>query len=324
MRITRLHILLGLIGLGLVGYGIFSWMQRRAQPVPGMTSPPSPIVNKQVPRIPSIAPSTRPAVSPLVSATPAKRESVARTIATIGEAYKALPRLSGEIPSIAQPLHLAKDYLASDHLDLAMVCARQAWTALKKFQPTKETLGESYEVVKGDTLWRIARDRSPVHQGPGWVTIWKANKRVVKDFNRIEVGWNLAIPDKPSQYVEPYWRPRHLTSARNSQPASLVVDLPEVLAWAGQQKKKSAAGTSLYAYLAAQETGNSLPLLGRGWPKAGRGIPVAFHRTTRPSPQPSPFSGEGERLAYASGALSLRQAAFSVSARPFLESPQYQ
>lgn len=257
MRITRLHILVGLIGLMLVGYGIFSWMQRRTQQISKTASAHVPIVNKQFPGVPTPSLMSKSAAQPVVSAAPEKKEGIARTIATIGEEYRVLPKPSGEIPSIAQPLRLAKDYLASGQLNLAMVCARQAWAALKKIQTSKESIGESYEVVKGDTLWRIARDHSPVHQGPGWVTIWKANKRVVRDFNRIEAGWNLAIPDKPSQYIEPYWRPRQLASARSRQPASLIVDLPEVLAWADQQKKKSAVGSSLYAYLAAQENAGS-------------------------------------------------------------------
>ena len=280
-------------------------MQRRSKETPRMTSPHSRIVEKRLPVVP--APASRPVTPPALSTAPTEKQTVAQMIATVGEAYRALPKPSGEVPAVVHPLRAAKNYLASDELHLAMMCARQAWTALKNIHKTKEAGAESYEVIKGDTLWRIARDHSPVHQGPGWVTIWRVNKRTIKDFNRIEVGWNLSIPDKPSQYIEPYWRPRQLASARRGKPASLVVNLPEVLAWADRQKKKSSSGTSLYAYLAARETGNALP----------RKLSPDF-------PSLSPKKAGEIRLAQVSGILSFRQAAFSVPARTFFESPQYQ
>jgi len=68
----------------------------------------------------------------------------------------------------------------------------------------------TYEVTKGDTLWGIAQNHSPVHQGPGWVAIWKVNKKIVKDFDRIEVGTSLKIPSNPQDYAMRYWKPRLL------------------------------------------------------------------------------------------------------------------
>ena len=51
---------------------------------------------------------------------------------------------------------------------------------------------------------------SPARAGEGWVTIWKANKDLVSDFNRLEVGWTLKIPPKPTQYITSFWKPQSL------------------------------------------------------------------------------------------------------------------
>jgi LysM repeat protein len=248
-----------LIGISCVGYGVYSWMRSRAEQAP--VPHPNPIVKTPAPSVPS---PTAKAVPP---ASPDQKTAVARTIADIGAAYMPVLKKSGDIPAVSHPLREAKGYLARNELDLAAAVAQEASIALKAFKKTGGTSAESYEVVKGDTLWRIARDHSPVHQGPGWVTIWKANKRTVKDFNRIEVGWNLTIPVKPAKYIEPFWRPRQIAIlparhrrttpvlqaqgpganarlhrqktiiAQQKAPASLEVDLPVVLAWARQQKQ---------------------------------------------------------------------------------------
>ncbi len=141
-----------------------------------------------------------------------KHQNAARIVANVGETYRALAKSSGEIPGIADPLRSAKNYLAVGNDELALSSANQAWTTLKNYRKSDPL--ETYEVVRGDTLWRIARDHSPVRQGPGWVTIWKANKNTVKNFDRIDVGLNLKIPSQSAQYVTPYWKPRNLATAK--------------------------------------------------------------------------------------------------------------
>jgi hypothetical protein len=92
---------------------------------------------------------------------------------------------------------------------------------------------ERYEVAKGDTLWTIARDHSPVHQGAGWVTIWRTNKRTVKNFDRIEIGWNLTIPPEPRTYITAYWKPRVLRHMNVAQDGSVdLARLPVPAAFA--------------------------------------------------------------------------------------------
>jgi hypothetical protein len=86
--------------------------------------------------------------------------------------------------------------------------------APKSVSKKARTPAGRYTVSRGDTLWRIAAVHSPVRQGPGWVAIWKANRSTVKDFDRIEVGWNLQIPQRPQDYVTRFWKPRMLAVAR--------------------------------------------------------------------------------------------------------------
>jgi len=138
-----------------------------------------------------------------------KNQTAARYVANVGAAYQQMIKRQGEVAAVSDPLRRAKSQLAEKRYDLAMASAKEAWTALKGIPKTASSPGtDTYVVVRGDTLWRIARDHSPTHQGPGWVAIWKANKGTVKNFDRIEVGMNLKIPQKRSQYAMRYWKPR--------------------------------------------------------------------------------------------------------------------
>ncbi len=50
----------------------------------------------------------------------------------------------------------------------------------------------SYEVVKGDCLWNIAK----AHYGDGtkWVQIYQANASVISNPNLIYIGQTLVLP----------------------------------------------------------------------------------------------------------------------------------
>lgn len=69
------------------------------------------------------------------------------------------------------------------------------------------TAPDEYRVRAGDTLWAIARDKSPVRAGAGWVGIWKANQKMIRDFDRLEAGLNLLIPQTRHAYVTRFWKP---------------------------------------------------------------------------------------------------------------------
>src|SRR5258708_5725799 len=194
LRITRLHLLVAGIGVLCLCYGLFNWFKANGgvggRPT-AVSSPRPDDVNKQV-----------------GDALEKQRRMVAQSIATIGEAYTPLRRRFGDIPQISKPLRDAKQHQAQGHSEQALASARESWLALKTFRTRIGRVPQTYQVVRGDTLWRIAASHSPAHSGPGWVAIWKANRSLVNNFNRIEVGWNLTIPPERSQYDMPFWKPK--------------------------------------------------------------------------------------------------------------------
>lgn len=214
MPITRLHIVLGLItAAGAAGGGYYWWMNHPE--AARLFLRPKPTAQVQRPIVP--APRTVPS-SPSTSL-PA---DAAKLVAIVGEAYLPLHKTYGEIPAVAVPLRAAKNHMAGGEYPQAMAQARTAWEALKSARGRGTLPPDTYVVVKGDTLWRIAAEHSPVRQGPGWVTIWKANKKLIKNFDRLETGWELTIPVQPRQYVTAYWKPKMTPS----QPASAAAPRP--------------------------------------------------------------------------------------------------
>ena len=207
IRFTRLHVLITIVGLICIVWGALLWEENRIDNTGLETLQHAQntqhLQERRVASMKDVRQQEDVAMERL-------RKTVISSVAIIGEAYKPLHDQYGDIPPIAGPLHEAKSYIASQQYDLAMSSAQESWKALKLFRAKAASVGVNYHVVRGDTLWQIAQRHSPVKQGPAWVTIWKANKDLIKDFNRIEVGWDLKIPPKPSQYLLPYWKPRIL------------------------------------------------------------------------------------------------------------------
>lgn len=57
----------------------------------------------------------------------------------------------------------------------------------------KQTIvGNSYVVVKNDSLWKIAMAK--YNDGYKWVDIYNANKELISDPNEIEIGMTLQLP----------------------------------------------------------------------------------------------------------------------------------
>jgi len=204
LRITRLHLLLGGIGGICLLLGLLDWwgIQREMQGRMALERARA-MREAQQRRVAALSKTESAAMAQ-------QRNTVAQSLVTIGEAYRPLRRQFGDIPPISKPLRSAKALLAQQRYEPAMASARQAWQALKTFRKKVGAVPESYQVVRGDTLWRIAAMRSPVHAGAGWVTIWKANQPLVNDFNRIEIGMTLKIPQRRTQYIMPFWRPASL------------------------------------------------------------------------------------------------------------------
>ncbi len=136
------------------------------------------------------------------------RRNAQVSIAIIGEAYKPLRRQWGDVAAIAVPLRAAKKAMEDQQYDVAMASAQASWQALKDFRKKTAGLSGTYQVARGDTLWQIASRFSPVHRGAGWPAIWRVNQALIGDFNRLEVGWNLKIPKKRSEYAMPFWKPQ--------------------------------------------------------------------------------------------------------------------
>lgn len=64
-----------------------------------------------------------------------------------------------------------------------------------KAQSKKKTVSKSktYKVKRGDTLWAIAKKY--YGSGAKYPTIVNANKKLIKNPNKIQVGWKLTIPN---------------------------------------------------------------------------------------------------------------------------------
>jgi len=67
--------------------------------------------------------------------------------------------------------------------------------------PVQAEVYETYEVVAGDSLSKIAKK----HYGDAqlWPTIFEANRDRIKDPDKISIGWKLKIPAKPVEPTKP-------------------------------------------------------------------------------------------------------------------------
>jgi hypothetical protein len=191
MRITRLHLLILLIGLAVAGYGVYVWQMH---PKPSAVS--------------SVTPRKASEPESLISKKflHTNAETAKQKVALAGESYAIFRKTHGDVPAVAAPLRQAKNKLALQKWDEAIQQADAATVAMRNARQS----APEYTVAKGDTLWTIAERHSPVREGGGWYAIWKANQKTVKDFDRIEIGWSLNIPAQPRQYATRYWKPRHL------------------------------------------------------------------------------------------------------------------
>ncbi|OGR89112.1 MAG: hypothetical protein A2992_01330 [Elusimicrobia bacterium RIFCSPLOWO2_01_FULL_59_12] len=203
MKITRLHLLILGIGVVFLIFGTVNWVDQwqraRALRPAGKTKPQASPDAERIVQIPE---------TDKAGVIERQIASAAQSIAVVGEAYRLLNKQFGDIPPIAAPLRAAKQYQAQGQHAQALASTRASWQALKAFRSKINRVSQPYQVARGDTLWRIAELHSPVRAGAGWVTIWKANRNLVSNFDRIEVGWTLAIPMKISQYAMPFWKPQ--------------------------------------------------------------------------------------------------------------------
>ncbi len=75
------------------------------------------------------------------------------------------------------------------------------WAALLVLSLAVPAFASEYTVVKGDSLWKIAKEK--LGSGAKWGEIYEANQNVIKDPNRIYIGQRLTIPDGQAAPVQP-------------------------------------------------------------------------------------------------------------------------
>jgi hypothetical protein len=221
VTITRLHVILVLLAIAGAGAGTYWWKHH---------SPHAPLVATRPPADDELLVSTTKPEAAKAAAV--SKDDAQQTITMVETAYEPLRARHGTIRSIFQPLELARRLLKEGLYDQSRATALDAWSAVQDFQKGLSNAG-TYEVARGDSLWTIARDHSPVRQGPAWVTLWRANKTQIPDFNRIEVGWRLTIPSEPRQYVTRFWTPRMLVGSQTTPTArrGAEVDAVELERW---------------------------------------------------------------------------------------------
>lgn len=68
----------------------------------------------------------------------------------------------------------------------------QASTGTAKQKEPKKKSYDIYEIKKGDTLWALAKK----HYGDGrkYTKIYNANRDIIKDPNKLQIGWKIKIP----------------------------------------------------------------------------------------------------------------------------------
>ena len=193
MKITRLHLLLGLICAGI----FYGWWHLRNQNTPTPTPIPTPTSTS--------TPTPTPTPAPVASA-PVNTQDIDTLIKSITERYSPLEKQFGKNDDVSTPFEQAKTSLESKQLDAALLFAKRAMDALTHYEETLRQRTDLYEVKEGDTLWQIAADHSPVRRGAAWVVIWRANEKVIADFDHVPGGLFLKIPQKKSEYRTRYWK----------------------------------------------------------------------------------------------------------------------
>ena len=97
-----------------------------------------------------------------------------------------------EEKTILQPLPEKKTPLTETSVDTSQTASSASQTVKK--EPT--SLSEEHIVKKGESLWWIAKYKNHYNDPYIWQIIYKANKTIIKNPNRIYPGQRLLIPRK--------------------------------------------------------------------------------------------------------------------------------
>lgn len=176
MRLTRLHVFLGLILLVITVLYVIQYNQKRAKKL--VEKPAEKPVEKVIPVEPEVK-------------VDKKSEILARnTIAIAGEYWKIAKKENRDLSRGQTTLRRAKEEFRKKNYDEAVKLAKRSIGELKS-APGLET---RYTVRRRDNLWNIAKMKKHYGRGSFWVKIWRKNERIIPDFDLIYRGQVLIIP----------------------------------------------------------------------------------------------------------------------------------
>jgi nucleoid-associated protein YgaU len=92
------------------------------------------------------------------------------------------------------PKDASSDDAMPDFSDVTGGASTTATDAAGK--PVEAAVYETYEVVSGDSLSKIAKKK--YGHANEWKRIYEANKDLIKNPDLIQIGWKLKIPAKPA------------------------------------------------------------------------------------------------------------------------------
>ncbi|HAX60946.1 MAG TPA: hypothetical protein DCX95_00070 [Elusimicrobia bacterium] len=130
------------------------------------------------------------------------QQKAKQQIAVTGEKIKLKKKYGFDVSSAVVMLKNAKNaYDLSDFenaLEYARTSSNIADTlSSEKVATPSVNSAKIYVVKRGDTLWDISKKH--YKKGAKWYDVWKANKQIVPDFDRIYRGQKITIPGSYQQ-----------------------------------------------------------------------------------------------------------------------------
>ncbi len=184
--IKRIHLILFLIILGAIGLFIENYRQEKSEEKKKQKIETKKPENITLPVIPEQKPIQE-------EKKPEDIEKVAiQTVAIAGEYWKIAKKEGRDLSKGQSTLRLAKVALNTKNYSEAIRLAKQSIKELK----SAPKIGIHYKVVRGDCLWNIAKMKKHYGKGSMWVKIWRANEKIIPDFDLIYPDQVLFIPKR--------------------------------------------------------------------------------------------------------------------------------
>jgi len=183
MKITRLHIILVILILGLGGLCAYQYDQDRKRAA-------------ELAALKARQTMLESAAARKVQEEAQKKAGWAKqAVAVAGEYWLSAKQSGRDVSKGQETLRLAKDTLAQKDYDNAVTIAFESIQELKN----APVLDIKYQVKYGDCLWNIAKKPEHFGRGSAWVKIWKTNRKKIPDFDLIHPRQILIIPKGGSE-----------------------------------------------------------------------------------------------------------------------------